>query len=246
MEDVIQLHGGFAGFDDGSNGGQRKAEGGKFLLGFFRRGAFDLVDDLEELVFVGGGTTALLVKVLPGVAAAQPDDEVLGGEAEGAQRVDQQGNELGIGGGIRLADEVGIKLEVFAQPAFLLTFVAKKLGDGEPFDGLLVVAFVGGNHAGERGGHLGTQGNFAFAFIGEIVELSDDFFATLGGEEFERFERGAVVFAKAIALGDLAPGVKDVLAGVAAPHIVVGERFRIKITESGQSFHRLMIAGGED
>ena len=83
----------------------------------------------------------------------------------------------------------------------------------------------------------GTQGNFAFALVHEIIELADDFFAALGGKEFQRFQRRAVVFAKAVAPGHAAPFVENVLARVRAPHIRVRQRFGIKITKSGQSIH---------
>ena len=58
-----------------------------------------------------------------------------------------QGDQFRIRRDIRLAENVGIELEVFAQPAFLLALVTEELRDGEPFDGLLVIALVRGNHA---------------------------------------------------------------------------------------------------
>ena len=126
---------------------------------------------------------------------------------------------------------------MFAQASFLLALVAEELRDGEPLHRLLVIAFVRGGHARERGRHLRAQRDFAVALVLEIIELADDFRAALGGEEFQRFERRAVVFAEAGALGNRAPLVKNILARVGAPHVGVREWFGIKIAETGQSFH---------
>ena len=83
----------------------------------------------------------------------------------------------------------------------------------------------------------GRKRDVAVAFVHEVVELPDDFLAALGGEQFERFQRRAVVFAKAVAPGGIAPFVENVLARVRTPHVLVRQRFGIKIAKSGQSFH---------
>jgi hypothetical protein len=70
---------------------------------------------------------------------------------------------------------------MFAQTALLLAFVAEKLRDGEPLDGLFVTALVRGDHARQGGGHLRTERDLALPFVGEIVELADDFLAALEG-----------------------------------------------------------------
>src|ERR1019366_7968965 len=105
------------------------------------------------------------------------------------ERVNEQRDQLGIGGGVALTDNVRVKLEGLAQAALLLTLVAKELRQGEPFERLLVAPLVGGNHTRQGGGHLRAQRNLALAFIHEVVKLPDDFRAALGGEEFQRFER---------------------------------------------------------
>ena len=108
---------------------------------------------------------------------------------------------------------------MFAQPALLLAFVAEQLRDGEPLGGFFVIALVRCDHARERRRHFRPQGDFAPAFVGEVVELPDDFLAALGGEEFQRFEGWAVVFAEAVAPGGFAPFVENELAGVSAPNV---------------------------
>ena len=216
--------------------------------------ALQLVDGLVELIFrrIRGpargvcrpgsafrvlARPSLSVKIVPGAAAAEADDEISGGELEGAKGIDEQCNQFGIGGGMGLAEDVGVELEVFAQPALLLAFVAKELRDGEPFDRLFVVARVSRNHAGESGGHFRAQCHGALALVRELVELSDDFTAALGRVQLERFERGAVVFAEAVAARYVPPIFKDVIAGIRAPHVLVRERLRIKIAETRQTFH---------
>ena len=135
---------------------------------------------------------------------------------------------------------------MFPQPALLLAFIAEQLRDGEPLDGLFIIAFVRGDHAGQRRRHFRPQRNGAFPLVHKVVELADDFLAALRREQFQGFQRRTVVFAEAVAAGNFAPLVKDILARVGAPHVVVRERFGIKIAESGQSFHRESIAGPAD
>ena len=73
-----------------------------------------------------------------------------------------------------------------------------------------------------------------------MVELSDDFAAALGRVQLERFERGAVVFAEAVAARYVAPLFKDVIARIRTPHVLVRERLRIKISETRQTFHAVI------
>ena len=119
----------------------------------------------------------------------------------------------------------------------MLTFVAEELRDGEPLDRLFVVARVRGDHAGKRGRHFRPQRHGPVAFVREVVELADDFVAAFGGIKFERFEGRAVVFAKAVAPGDVAPRIKNVIPHVGTPDILVRERFGIKVAETRQTFH---------
>src|SRR6185369_4905924 len=76
------------------------------------------------------------------------------------------------------------------------------------------------------------------AFVLEVIELPHDFLAALGREQFKGFQRRTVVFAKAVAAGGLAPLVENELPRVRAPDVGVGQRFGIKIAETGQSFHK--------
>src|SRR5262245_43991562 len=127
---------------------------------------------------------------------------------------------------------------MLAQAAFLLALVAEQLRDGEPLDGFFVGTFVRRNHARQRGCHFRPKRNSALALVGEIVELADDLVAALGGEELERFEWRAIVFAKAVTPCGGTPAVEDVLARIGAPHVAVRERFGIEIAKAGQSIHR--------
>ncbi|MEI9865515.1 MAG: hypothetical protein WDN00_13405 [Limisphaerales bacterium] len=52
-----------------------------------------------------------------------------------------------------------------------------------------------------------------FSLVHKVVELADDFFAALGREQFKRFERRTVVFAKTIAPGGCAPFIKKYIGG---------------------------------
>src|ERR1039458_10273061 len=69
------------------------------------------------------------------------DDEILLGESKRAERIDQERNQLGIGCGVALPDNVGIELEVLAQATLLLALVAKELRQGKPFERFLIAAF---------------------------------------------------------------------------------------------------------
>src|ERR1051325_7338796 len=132
---------------------------------------------------------------------------------------------------------------MFTEPAFLLAFVAEELRKREPFDGLFVTSLMCRNHTGQRWSHFGAQRNFAIPFVFKVIELTDDFGAALGGVKFERFEWRAVIFAKAITAGHVAPLIENVLAGVGAPHVRMWERFGIEVPESGQAVHQGCGAG---
>lgn len=157
-------------------------ERGQFLPAFLGRFALQLVDDLIEGILILRRGGALPEKVLPGVAAAQAHHKIIGGQAEGAQGVNEQGQKFGVSRGTRFADEVGVELKVFAQAAFLLAFITEKLRDGEPLDRLLVMAFVGGGHAGQGRRHFRAERDGAFALVNKAIKLADDFLAAFQGE----------------------------------------------------------------
>src|SRR5437867_316764 len=103
---------------------------------------------------------------------------------------------------------------MFAQPAFLLALVTEQLRHSEPLDRLAIIPFVRGHQARQRGSHFWPKRHSALAFIDEIVKLADDFLAALRGEQFQRFERRPIIFAKAVTTRRRPPAVKDILAGV--------------------------------
>src|SRR5262249_2076079 len=116
--------------------------------------------------------------------------------------------------------------------------VAKQLGQGEPLDRLAITPLVGRNHPRQARSHLRPQGDLPATFIGEIVELADYLGAAFEGEEFQGLQRGTVVFAKTVTPRRAPPMVKNVLARVSAPKVVVRERLGIKIAKTGQTFHK--------
>ena len=139
---------------------ERKSQRGQLLSRFFGRRSLHFVNDLKEFVFVrmvgppfGLGPFSL-VKLVPRVSAAQADDKILLRQAERPERVNEQRDQFRVRRRIAFADEVGIELEMFAQTALLLFLVAEELRDGEPLDGLFVIAFVRGDHARERRRHF--------------------------------------------------------------------------------------------
>src|SRR5947207_1443244 len=252
LEDGVEFGRRFRRGDERFHFLERKAKRLQFGVALRRPFPLQFVDDLIKGVLGGvwglaSGVWGLgsafrvprsaLDELVPRVAAAEAHDEIVGGQLQRAERIDQQRDQFRVGSRIGLAEDVGIQLEVFAQPAFLLALVAEELRNGEPFDRLFVVARVRSDHAGECRRHFRPQRHGAVAFVGEVVELADDFVAALGGVKLERFERRAVVFAEAIAASDLAPGFKNVIAHVGAPDILVRERFGIKVAKTRQTFH---------
>src|SRR6185295_12734406 len=69
----------------------------------------ELINGLVELVFVGRVALASGEELVPGVAAAEPDDEIFRGQFEKAQNIDEQSNQLGVRSRIRLADDVCVQ-----------------------------------------------------------------------------------------------------------------------------------------
>src|SRR5260221_5379845 len=94
-----------------------------------------------------------------------------------------------------------------------------------------------GGHARQRGRHLWAEGDRPLALVVEVIKLSHDLLAALGGKQFERFERGAVIFPEAVAAGDRSPTAKNKLARTLAPHTPVTQPRRVKITQSTEAVH---------
>src|SRR5215472_10251123 len=101
---------------------------------------------------------------------------------------------------------------------------------------------MGGNHPRQRRGHLWPKPEFASAFVLVVVKLADDFAAAFGREQFERFERWTIVFAKSVSAGGSSPALEDELPGVSAPQLWLWDWFGIKVPEAGQTFH-LRVGG---
>ena len=242
VEDAPEFHGRFARLDEGGDFVEIETQLGELFAAHGGIFALEFVDDLVKGVGFAGVRAALIEIILPGVAAAQADDKIIGGQPKGTQHVDEQGDQLGVGRRVRLAENVGVELEVLAQTPLLLPLIAEQLGDGEPLDGLFVVALMRGDHARQGGRHFRAQRDFAAAFVGEIVQLPDDFVAAFEGVELQRLQRGAVVFAEAVAARHGAPFSKNVLAGIRAPHIGERQRLGIKVPESRQTIHHVREA----
>ncbi len=140
-----------------------------------------------------------------------PDLHVARPQPKRPHDVDRGRDELRVGQRARFSQDVHIELKVLPQPSPLLPLVAEQLGDREPADRLLERLRVRPHHAGEGGSHLGAQRDLAPALVLERVQLLHDLLAALVGVQLQRLERGAVVFLKAVAPRDLAPGGEDVV-----------------------------------
>src|SRR6266480_3649788 len=191
---------------------------------------FRLVDCLQDFLPFFGSDIFRFQEVDPELAVADANNEIFFIETEAAQNVDAKRDEFDISCDRRLADDIAIQLVMFAQTAALLFFVAKKLADGKPLERFPELALVRGDDPGERWRELGAQRDLAFAFVGEVEELSDDFVATFLFVELGRLEHGAVPFHKAIAARDFAPFRKNIISRRAIAWQ--------KVAKTGQWLHR--------
>src|SRR5207244_10483036 len=131
-----------AAFDKRKNIREGKANALQFLRALLLCFALQLINRLEEFVFGGWISAPAVKEFTPRISTAQPDHKILAREAKGPQCVDEQRNQLRICAGIRFADDIGIELEVFAEAALLLPFVAKELRNRKLFKRLFETAFV--------------------------------------------------------------------------------------------------------
>ena len=154
------------------------------------------------------------------------DDKIFLFQAEAAERVDGQRDEFSVGGDVGFTNDVGVELEMFAQPATLLLLVPEQLRDSEPLDRFFVIPVVRANHPRQCRRHFRAKRNGAVALVHEIEQLADDFVAGFLREQFERFQRWPVVFPEAVPARDVTPLIENVPAD--------GERFRIEIAEPGK------------
>src|SRR2546423_8568996 len=118
---------------------------------------------------------------------------------------------------------------MFAEPAALLFLVTKAMRDREPFQWFLEFAIVRGHDPRQRWRQLRPQRHFAFAFIGEIEKLTDDFRAAFFCVELGRFELRSFPLDEAVTAGAFPPFSKDVI--LARPIV------RQKITKARKRLH---------
>ena len=128
-EDVAEVGWAPSG-DEGAEFGGGEAVGGEFDVEGVGGFAFDLVDEGED--GAGVADIAFGEEAGPRAAVAQANDEVAVGKSKVAEDVDGEGDELGVGSGGGVADEVGVELDEFAESTFLRALVAKEGGDGKP------------------------------------------------------------------------------------------------------------------
>ncbi len=158
-------------------------------------------------------------------------------ESAAAHDLDRDGEQLGVGGDVGLADDVDVELEVLAQASALLALVAKELRHREPPHRLAQRVRLGGGHARERRRHFRPQRDLSAALVGEVVELPDDLVAALLRVELERLERGSVVLDEREPARHFTPHTHQVRA--------FGELFGIEIAKAGEGAlgHPLKLSG---
>ena len=126
---------------------------------------------------------------------------------------------------------------MFAQPAALLFLVTKTLWDGKPLQRLFEFALVRRDDARQRWRQFRPQRDFAFAFVGKIEKLRDDFRAAFLSVKIGRLEDRAVPFDKPIAPRDFAPAVENVVSKRAI--------FGQKIAKAGKWLHQSELRYGK-
>ncbi len=193
------------------NGEHRIGKGAKFRPRIFQRLAPGLVDDLQQFVPAIRRNIFLAQKIRPEFPIADPDDDIFFCETKGAQEVNAKREQLDVRGERIFPNNVAIELEMLAQAAALLLFVAKKSANGKPFQRLFEFALVRGNYASQRWRELGTHRHFALAFVGEVKELVNNFGAALFFIQFSWLEYWTVPFDKTITARHFAPFREDVI-----------------------------------
>jgi hypothetical protein len=104
-----------------------------------------------------------------------------------SHRFDRQCQELRIGGDVGFTDDVDVQLKMLAQTSALLSLVAEQLRNRKPADGFAQRVGLRGRHSRERRRHLRPERDVAAAFIGEVVQLSNDLVAALLSVQFKGF-----------------------------------------------------------
>ena len=101
--------------------------------GFLPRLAFALVDDLQNFLPSFFRHVLRAKEIDPEFAVAHPDDEVARGKTKRPQQIHAKRDRFHIRAERFFADDVGVELEMFPEPAALLFLVAETLRDRKPF-----------------------------------------------------------------------------------------------------------------
>src|SRR5436305_7190713 len=100
---------------------------------------------------------------------------------------------------------------MFAQSSSLRALITEDLRNRKPLQRLAKIPMIDRDDACERRRHFRPQGNSAFPFVDEFIELAHDFVARFFLVEIEFLEQWAIVFGKAVAARDLAPFGEDII-----------------------------------
>ena len=100
---------------------------------------------------------------------AHASTDVIRGQPELAHDVDRDGDQLGIGRHVDLANDVDVELKMLAQASLLRSLVSKELRHRKPAHRLAQCIGACRDHPREGRRHLGTQRHLASPFVGEVV-----------------------------------------------------------------------------
>jgi len=177
----------------------------EFLGCLLTRFAPQFVNRLKDFVPLICRDAFFAQKICPKFTVADSDNEIVRCKSEFTEDIDAQREKLDICCKICFTDNVAVELEMFAQTAALLFFVAKELADGEPFERFFEFALVGGGDAGQRRRQLGPQRDFAFALVDKIKELVNDLFAAFLSVKLGQLKWWTFPFDEPVATRYLAP-----------------------------------------
>src|SRR5688572_9761639 len=165
------------------------------------------------------------------LSVGKPYSDVVWPQTKCPYDINGQRDNLRIGKGARLSDQVAVELEVLSKPPPLLPLVPKQLGNREPADGFAELAGLSRHHACQGRRHLRPQGDLPVPLVREVVQLPHDLISALGSVEVQRLQRWAVVLLEAVPGRHRAPGLEDVGTK--------GEIVGVKITKArkGLGFH---------
>jgi hypothetical protein len=191
--------------------------------------ALALVDDLQNLLPLLFGHILGAKEIDPKFPVAHPDHEIARAKTKRAQKIDAERNRFHICAEGFFADDIGVELEMLAQPAALLLLVTKTLRDRKPLERFFEFAVMRGDDARQRRCKLGAHCHFAVAFIGKIKKLADNFGSAFFCVERGRLQHRTIPFHKAVAPRDFAPALEDVIA-----HSAIDWK---EVAEAGKRLH---------